>query len=1187
MRLTTPLFGLALLLGSFLDEAPAQSGPGLPKLFFEQGEVFSILSTIGTGRDGMALMHDGYLAIVTTTDPNPFGRVRFFDLTNPYAPKLVKLLTTDMEYVSEAHTHAQTTAWGGKHVVLMRGQGANGGTGFAIWDWTDIFNPVRVSAFDLPGASGYTSGVFWLFVQGKYVYCPVGSLGLYIVDVSDPANPVIANHLPTSQTGGFNASVAYAVGNMLIVTNTSNFSGFARLDISDPIQPVLLHSQPNTPGLYVGQVNGNQMFIPDLAGKLTVHDIGPLSFSPVNSISIPTSGSSAVVQDGFVHVAASTAYLKIDVSNPANYTEVGSASSNIFGRDEDWATPLGNLVAVGDDSNVTGTHIIAHQSMPDNIGPAVTMVVPEDNAINQALTTRVGITMSDMILLESIDANTFFVRPAGGTPLAGSYSNQFGILNFAPNLPLLPNTTYEVVVPAGGLRDWTKNPVEVSFTSRFSTGAQVSAISVKAQLTPPVQIGTQVTFDVSSVSGPGPFQYAWNFGDGTPWTPFSNSSQATHTYGFVGHYSALVTVTNGSISGADSYIQTVHRPLTPNRPTRSSTIALDEPNQRAWCVNADNDTVTAIDTQILDKALEVPVGPHPRTLAVAPDGTIWVVCQDDATVRVLNPITGAMLKTIALDSGSEPYGIAMSPDGNSAYVSMRAAGKVARLDPVTGTLVGTIDVGPDPRGIAVSADSQRIFVTRFISSSKPVSLSDLVPAKPMGEIYELSAASNSLVRTLYLILDPGPDTPIGGRGLPNYMSSATISPDGRRLWVSSKKDNIERGVFRSEELLTFENSVRTISSQINLVTNQEVLSSRIDFNDSDMAFAVEFSSFGDYAFHALQGSNKVFVSDAYGKDLVAEIDGTGLAPQGLVLSQNDQRLYVHNFMSRTVSAYDAGGVTSSTNFSLPLLADVPTVAVEKLTPEVLRGKQIFYNASDPRMSRDGYISCASCHLDGGQDGRVWDFTERGEGLRNTITLQGRSGMGHGNVHWTANFDEIQDFENDIRGGFKGDGFLSNALFETTSNPLGPPKAGLSPELDALAAYVSSLSKFGTSPERLPSGVLSAEGQKGFALFKQLNCASCHSGQNFTDGLVHNVGTIGPGSGLGLGTRLQGFETPTLRGLWKTAPYLHDGSAATLFDVFRTSATEGQHAPVGSLTAQELSDLVLYLQQIDDLEPPAQ
>jgi len=269
-----------------------------------------------------------------------------------------------------------------------------------------------------------------------------------------------------------------------------------------------------------------------------------------------------------------------------------------------------------------------------------------------------------------------------------------------------------------------------------------------------------------------------------------------------------------------------------------------------------------------------------------------------------------------------------------------------------------------------------------------------------------------------------------------------------------------------------------------------------------------------------------------------------------------------------------------------VLATISTVSNETLSAQVLLGKQIFYNAKDSRMNLDSYISCASCHLDGGHDGRVWDFTDRGEGLRNTITLVGRAGMGHGRVHWTANFDEIQDFENDIRGPFHGDGFMSDALFNagTRSEPLGDPKAGLSPELDALAAYVSSLATMPDSPFRNPDGLLTADALAGKALFASAGCASCHTGNQFTDsatGVLHDVGTIKPSSGQRLHQPLTGLDTPTLRGLWDTAPYFHDGSAPTLLDVF---AGTGHHAALtASLDAAQKQQLVAFLLQIDDSE----
>ena len=101
-------------------------------------------------------------------------------------------------------------------------------------------------------------------------------------------------------------------------------------------------------------------------------------------------------------------------------------------------------------------------------------------------------------------------------------------------------------------------------------------------------------------------------------------------------------------------------------------------------------------------------------------------------------------------------------------------------------------------------------------------------------------------------------------------------------------------------------------------------------------------------------------------------------------------------------------------FDLPALATLNAVGSEKLAANVLLGKQLFYDARDPRLARDRYMSCASCHSDGGQDGRTWDLTGFGEGLRNTVALRGRGGMGHGALHWSNNFDEVQDFEGQIR-----------------------------------------------------------------------------------------------------------------------------------------------------------------------------
>ena len=182
------------------------------------------------------------------------------------------------------------------------------------------------------------------------------------------------------------------------------------------------------------------------------------------------------------------------------------------------------------------------------------------------------------------------------------------------------------------------------------------------------------------------------------------------------------------------------------------------------------------------------------------------------------------------------------------------------------------------------------------------------------------------------------------------------------------------------------------------------------------------------------------------------------------------------------------------------------------------------------MDDEGYISCGSCHFEGIDDGRVYDFSIRGEGLRNTLALLGRAGTAQGRLNWAATLDEVQDFEHQIRDLFGGQGFMPDDVFHvgTRDQPLGDPKAGLSPELDALAAYVASLDHVNPSPYRNPDGSLTTDGVAGKALFEKLGCDFCHEGPGFTDsarGLLHDVGTMTALSGMRAGGPLLRFRHP--------------------------------------------------------------
>ncbi len=689
----------------------------------------------------------------------------------------------------------------------------------------------------------------------------------------------------------------------------------------------------------------------------------------------------------------------------------------------------------------------------------------------------------------------------------------------------------------------------------------------------PVPTGTSVTFTVSLPEGGEVPYIAWDFGDGSGLGRYKKSLTASYTFNEPGVYQVYARIQGEEIPL--SVTQTVHKPLSKPAPTHTSTIVADTAHHVLWVVNPDNNSVSCIDMLSNTLLKEIPVGKHPRTLALDSLGNAWVSNEDDATISIVTA-QGLKLHTLALPYGSRPFGICLEPLKRNAYVTLQGTGQLLRINVKTKEITSVLEVGRMPRAMAINSDGSKVFVSQFISPQEK------------GLVREINTASMTVSKEIELAYDQSIDFEDNGRGVPNFLAGLTITPDGEELWVPSKKDNTARGLFRDSLTLTFDNTVRTIVSKINLATSTEISESRTDINDADQACAVEFSPYGNIAFVALQGNGRVTMLNVATNSRLGILETNGIAPQGLVFNADGTRLYVHNFLSRNVTVFDTKDIILSNNFSPVVLLSIHTVLTEILSPEVLKGKQIFYNAQDERMTFAGYISCASCHVDGGSDERVWDFTERGEGLRNTHSLNGKGGLAMGRVHWTSNFDEIQDFENDMRNGFKGKGFLTDEQFNTGTikDPLGDKKAGLSEELDALAAYVTSLNKVHDSPYRKQNGDLTDEALAGKEIFTNLECGSCHSGHDFTDrslGLMHDVGTIQTSSGKRRGGMLTGFGTPTLKGIWETAPYLHDGSAATLKEVLTTRNLDQKHGDVSSLTSAELDQLLAYLNQIDENE----
>ena len=1024
------------------------------------------------------------------------------------------------------------------------------------------------------------------------------------------------------------------VGNLLMIVSDASMLGVVVYDIgptfNDPPQPPQVLDKLSGPfGAYIGSVWENYLvlaggsprdlvYIIDYSDPTNLRLVDTIDLAGTSELNAGTNVPYVQTQDNYVF----TRRHKIDMTTLTpvlELDEVGNSrpEGSVAGELDvsQYTLPIGNLLISGSysASGRDGVGVWCHAAEPDRTAPYVGYHMPRPDQTGYPLGAPISLLIHEE--LESftiINGETVIVRPAdGGTPIDAwtSFSHD-GILTITPKQYLEPDTSYEVVVVEDGIRDVADNGISgYSFT--FSTGSDVTAgnraPNIDSFSAAPSPAGTGETVTISAeASDPenNPIEYRFSFGDGTPYTDWSSANEFAHAFEDEGHFEVKVQVRDLKPDNTRSTVtetQTVTIANLPEGPlpTHSSTIALDENGRRIWVVNPDHGTVSRLsaDTgQLLGQTAldsEPGIASRPMSVAVAPNGEAWVALTGSDEIAVVAP-NGSVIERIGTGFGSSPQAVAIRRDGAKVFVSTRGRaqsdpghGRLLRFNRATRSLDDGVDLGPSAGAIALTGDGNRVFVARFLSD------------KDFGEIWEVDGVGLTLTRTLDLWRDRGRrGRDAGGSdgpGVPNHIAGLTLSPQQDWLWYTGIKMDTNRGAFFDQGtgtnlLLAHDSTVRAILGRFDLHDSSGAPQEpgrgsdgpdrgRIDVDNSDSPSALVFSPRGDYVFATLQGNDALAALD----DLQIRSGGgrttlwratTGGAPRGLVFDPVTETVWVQNFTGRSVTRVELAEFLASGERSLPS-AEFTTVAGEPLDDRVLAGKRLFFFAgNDPLgqnpMSFEGYISCASCHLDGSQDGRVWDFTQRNEGFRNTTDLRGRGGMVHGNVHWSGNFDEIEDFIIDIVFEFDGLGFLAPGQVPNPS--LGAPNSGRSADLDALAAYVASLGRetIPRSPYRDFDGRLTAGALAGAGHFQNLGCADCHDPvSGYTDSVsgpsLHDVGTVRTSSGFRLGQPLTGIDTPTLMGIWETFPYFHDGSAPTLAQVFGVAGGTQYEAEDASLS----------------------
>lgn len=678
--------------------------------------------------------------------------------------------------------------------------------------------------------------------------------------------------------------------------------------------------------------------------------------------------------------------------------------------------------------------------------------------------------------------------------------------------------------------------------------------------------------------------------------------------------------------GAGSLHVDVYRSQPPARQERpGATLERSEPWQ--WCAPCHVEKPSH--REVLEFGFELSVADPkyktPVNLAVSPDGTrLYVACEHGDSLSVIDAARGEVIGEI--DVGRRPQDVAVSPDGLSVYVTNRASDTVSVIDAVGRKVLRNIPVGRDPHGVLTDQSGRRLLVLN--TGEDTVSVIDAGSGK---EINRLAAGGGPWSMALRpdgqscLITSVRP-SPVRFRDpceseltvidmAEGVVASRPIAPEANMLQGIATVPGRDVTLFtlvRTKNLVPTTRLAQgwTITNGLGIVWGDD----RIDqvLLDAPAAY------FPDPMDVAVSPDGRVALVTSGGADQVAVIDIGKLLETVAGLSDHERETVLPNHLGmssrfvikRLPVGANPRGVTYSPDGRYAYVAcalddavtvietsDYSVARVIKLggpdqVSEIRWGERLFHSA-DIAFGRQ--FSCHSCHPDGHINGLTFDIEA----------------------------DRIGRFPVDnrtLRGILDTPPFKWEGINPSLARQCGPRLAvfftRLAPytpvELQALVRYMCTIEQ-SPNPYRLPDGLTLAQ-RRGKAVFDRTRdnhgnllsfdrqCAYCHSGAYKTNRRVADVGStmwfdsptaiepddlfdanefgaLGSYYYIDAGLKTAAFDVAHLRNVYESAPYLHNGGAATLEEIWTRFNMIDRHGMTGDLTREQFNDLIAYLKSL--------
>jgi len=587
--------------------------------------------------------------------------------------------------------------------------------------------------------------------------------------------------------------------------------------------------------------------------------------------------------------------------------------------------------------------------------------------------------------------------------------------------------------------------------------------------------------------------------------------------------------------------------------------------------------------------------PSPIEVALSPDGArLYVVCEGTGELLALDARTGMVAGRVKV--GRVPKGIALSSDGRRAWIANSWDDTISEIDLRSLTCVRNLPAGMEPNNALPDAQGRYLYSANRVSND--VSVIDLTTgqeerrlvagrgasylARASGLIYSTHiypriGEFRSVPQSEITIIDSGTLRVVARDTLPGAAGvfHVALSHDGRLGIAAVLRPKNLIPLAHVEHGWVFGNAVALFGADVG-----ETVQLPLDELDRYYTppFGIVLTADKHTAYISTTGVDSITVIDvekalAYvrslpeekrrglANDLSASVNyvtariPVGHAPKGMALSADERTLYVANRMADSVSVIDTSSLKATRSFKLPA---PPALTAER------RGERLFYSAD---FAFQRHFGCANCHLEATFDGVNWDLEPDGFGK---------------DVVDNRLLEDVWE-----TAPFKWNG--GNPDLYTECGPRTElffyrSQSYSAKELDDLVRFVRAM-PLRPNRYRLPEGKLTAQQERGKLIYERTRrkngtpmteveqCAFCHSGKYYTNKKLFDVGTGKPTD------RSPLIDVPQLTNVFLTAPYLHDGSARTLEEIWTVFNPNDKHGVTNDLTKDELNDLIEYLKTL--------